>query len=663
MRPRWRRARCGPTPRPRRTGPAGTAAASALPTTNIYTSDHFYIEYDATDLVASGLTAADYATSLEAAWTKELQTFGWAVPPVKTSDPAPGNRTHVRLETLEPLQLGFTTSEGKHAGFIGDNPNTAWAEPDALAACIVLNSNFALPGGPSAQRVLDATTAHEFNHAIQMGLGALGTASDVPDLSWIEGAATWMEDEVFDNANLGNDYLYPVFTESMGDYDGADPYPFWFFFRGLTERFGTGVANGGENVVQEFWERISQNGVNSNGRVMQDALNAALASRSTNLPDAFHAFAIAAKFVQPCGGGYSLPYCFQEAADYRAVTGGIPAPQRTINTLGGSASGTVEDNYAINWVRLPLDGGPLRVTLSNNAASGAGALRGTVVCDTGSGFRMTPLPAVAPGGQSTTLSSFDPNGCASLILTITNQSQTAANPDSSAARSYGVTTGQAATLPQWRGGVVRGNQWFLRDASETLPAGVANVSFVFGDAGDVPLMCDWNGDGLRTPGIRRGFSFFLRNENSSGPASMPELPYGNFGDRAVCGDWDGDGDEEVGVVRGNEWFLKGDQRCRLAAATSTSSTATWATCRSWATGTATATPTSVYGGGSCSTCVRAAAAPLTSRRLPTATPATSRSPPTPIAMAAPVSASTVEASGSSTHPVPARSTATSTTYR
>jgi hypothetical protein len=539
-------------------GASRNCGGFSTPTSNVYTSDHFYIEYDATDILASGLTAADYATSLEAAWTKELQTFGWVVPPVKASDPAPGNRTHVRIEPLSPGELGFTTSEGKHAGFIGDNPNTAWNEPDALAACIVLNSNFALggPGGPSAQQVLDATTAHEFNHAIQMGLGSL-TGPERPDLSWIEGGATWMEDEVFDNANLGNDYLYPLFTESMGDYDDSDPYPFWFVFRGLTERFGTGSAGGGEQVMQEFWERLSQNGLNGNGALMQNALNAALQSKGTNLPDAFHAYAIAAKFIRGCGNGYSLPYCFQEAAEYRTSVGGIPAVQRTISASDGSASASIEDNYAINWVRLPATGAPYRVSLSNNGASGAGAMRATVVCDTNSGFRMSGLPSVISGGQATTLASFDPAGCADVVAVITNQAQTDANPDQSLSRPYTMTLGPAEVLPSWRGGVVRGNQWYLRDAAETLPGGVANLSFAYGDPGDAPLMCDWNGDGLRTPGIRRGFTFYLRNENSSGGASMPPVPYGNVGDRAVCGDWDGDGDETVGVVRGNEWFLKG----------------------------------------------------------------------------------------------------------
>jgi hypothetical protein len=47
---------------------------------------------------------------------------------------------------------------------------------------------------------MDATTAHEFNHSIQFGLGAL-TGANAADDALVEGGATWMEDEVYDNSD------------------------------------------------------------------------------------------------------------------------------------------------------------------------------------------------------------------------------------------------------------------------------------------------------------------------------------------------------------------------------------------------------------------------------------------------------------------------------
>ncbi len=77
----------------------------------------------------------------------------------------------------------------------------------------------------------------------------------------------------------------------------------------------------------------------------------------------------------------------------------------------------------------------------------------------------------------------------------------------------------------------------------------------FGQPGDKVLSCDWNGDGVETPGVVRGNQWRLRNNlNSGGPTKV--FFYGNPGDRPVCGDWDGNGTETAGVVRGNRWLLR-----------------------------------------------------------------------------------------------------------
>ena len=56
--------------------------------------------------------------------------------------------------------------------------------------------------------------------------------------------------------------------------------------------------------MQDFWELTSQNLSNN-----QAAMGAALAARGTTLADAFHAYAIAAKFNRVCAGGYAHPHC------------------------------------------------------------------------------------------------------------------------------------------------------------------------------------------------------------------------------------------------------------------------------------------------------------------------------------------------------------------
>ena len=81
------------------------------------------------------------------------------------------------------------------------------------------------------------------------------------------------------------------------------------------------------------------------------------------------------------------------------------------------------------------------------------------------------------------------------------------------------------------------------------------LSLSYGTATDVPLLCDWNGDGVDTPGVRRGRQVLLRNRPSSGPAEVV-FTYGLASDRVVCGDWNGDGRDSIGVVRGATWLLR-----------------------------------------------------------------------------------------------------------
>ena len=206
---------------------------------------------------------------------------------------------------------------------------------------------------------------------------------------FVEGGATWMEDEVHDAADDNYNYLWPVFTDSMGDYD-ASPYPYWITFRGFTERYGSGGAGGGEQVMQDFWELTSQNAASN-----QAALATALAARGTTLADAFHAYAVAVRFNRPCGGGYAYPYCFEEAAGYVSAAGATPV-QASIGSVGGK-----RDRLGGGQLRARLGGiagelGAYNVTLANT--SGGGQLRGTAACDTGSGLSLSPLPAVVASG-------------------------------------------------------------------------------------------------------------------------------------------------------------------------------------------------------------------------------------------------------------------------
>jgi hypothetical protein len=339
---------------------------------------------------------------------------------------------------------GFVTSTGTPPN--GNNPNTTWSDGDAKFSCMALNRDYSgFPSSPQAS--LDSTTAHEFNHSIQFGYGALNGM--VPGDVFVEGGTTWMEDEVFDGANDNYNFLWPNFADGMANFNGS-PYPYWIVYRALTERYGTGVAGGGEQMMQDFWELVSKNTSNNT-----TALNTALVTRGTNLADAYHAAGISVKFLRACGGGYSYPYCLEEGPAIQAQEG-LPAIHKTIASVGGSATGSIEGGFALNWVQIPKDAGTYDLTVEHTGTDGV--LRGSAVCDTGAGFVIAPFPSTVGSGGQSTLTGFDSAGCLSAVAVLTNQGAGGGRGSG----SYELTTaegggGGTSTLAISNAQVVEGN--------------------------------------------------------------------------------------------------------------------------------------------------------------------------------------------------------------
>jgi peptidoglycan/xylan/chitin deacetylase (PgdA/CDA1 family) len=108
-----------------------------------------------------------------------------------------------------------------------------------------------------------------------------------------------------------------------------------------------------------------------------------------------------------------------------------------------------------------------------------------------------------------------------------------------------------------RAASVHDTLWQLRSG---LQSGTVQT-FAYGVASDQKLTGDWNGDGVRTPGVFRAGTFYLRNSNTSGPGEI-SFAFGQPGDVAVVGDWNGDGIETTGVFTPatRTWSLRNTNR-------------------------------------------------------------------------------------------------------
>ncbi|MEX0699423.1 MAG: hypothetical protein WD354_06780 [Acidimicrobiia bacterium] len=111
-----------------------------------------------------------------------------------------------------------------------------------------------------------------------------------------------------------------------------------------------------------------------------------------------------------------------------------------------------------------------------------------------------------------------------------------------------------AMVRNTRGGVLGSStlEWYIRQIEGP---GDPDLVIEYGQPGDIPVVGDWNGDGVHTIGVVRGNRWLLRNSNTPGPADL-DFTFQEAGDIPVVGDWIGSGQTGIGVVRDGRWLLR-----------------------------------------------------------------------------------------------------------
>ncbi len=180
-------------------------------------------------------------TTMKYVWKYETGTLGYRKP---LSDRAtagkyrgnPNGKFDVYLAELGDIGLyGYCAPEGS-------------ASVHRLPGYCVLDNNYARSqyGSANFLNPMRVTAAHEFFHAIQF-------AYDVDeDLWFMEGTATWVEDEAFPTINDNLQYLAysPIrFPRSSADYtSGLHRYGSWILFRFASEYLHNRA------IVRRMWE-------------------------------------------------------------------------------------------------------------------------------------------------------------------------------------------------------------------------------------------------------------------------------------------------------------------------------------------------------------------------------------------------------------------------
>jgi hypothetical protein len=142
------------------------------------------------------------------------------------------------------------------------------------------------------------------------------------------------------------------------------------------------------------------------------------------------------------------------------------------------------------------------------------------------------------------------------------------------------TFGQAGDIPivgDWDGtgtvkaGLVRQGK-FILDLSghmSGIATGKQDITSIFGIPTDIPVVGDWVGSvqpGVTKIGVFRNGTWYLdMNNNHQWDAADQYFVYGQAGDTPLVGDWDGSGTPKVGVSRSGNWMLNisGDHTYRV----------------------------------------------------------------------------------------------------
>ena len=161
----------------------------------------------------------------------------------------------------------------------------------------------------------------------------------------------------------------------------------------------------------------------------------------------------------------------------------------------------------------------------------------------------TNTPTVTPSRTRTNTPTMTRTATSTPTRTVTSSPSPTASRTSTSTPTRTGTPGTGGSLIETIG-VFRPSQstFYLRNSNTT---GVADITTTFGATTDLPVVGDWDGDGIATVGIYRSSTgeFFLRDSNAQGAAVTHYFVLGSPGDMPMAGDWNNDGVDGVGVFR------------------------------------------------------------------------------------------------------------------
>ena len=232
----------------------------------VFDTEHFRIHHAVSGSRApSGWPDRRYLEAVGAAaersWRFYHETHEWQTPP---SDGQGGgdSRIDIYVDDLGTGFYGYTEPFGA--------PDDAW--PYNRSAFLVIDNDYLGFGYSDPIAPMQVTVAHEYHHVVQMGY-------TISNNWWMEGLATFMEDEVYDEIDDNYGYLSCLTGspyKSLTTFDGCHEYGAFLWPTWLSENYG-------HDFTRRVQECAGVNGIFS-------CLERELASVGTTFEEAFADF-------------------------------------------------------------------------------------------------------------------------------------------------------------------------------------------------------------------------------------------------------------------------------------------------------------------------------------------------------------------------------------
>lgn len=109
-----------------------------------------------------------------------------------------------------------------------------------------------------------------------------------------------------------------------------------------------------------------------------------------------------------------------------------------------------------------------------------------------------------------------------------------------------------------------GHRLLQKTTQGKMRADVIDHVFRYGSERDIPLVGDWNGDGIDTIAVYQAGTWRLDLDGDGRWSARDGMfEFGQGGDIPLVGDWNGDGIDELVIVRGDLWIIDVDGDRRL----------------------------------------------------------------------------------------------------